>query len=220
MPQVIWRSESVANRRRIYLLVYGEDGLTAANAGGQTCVLTRQGDPVVTSANQLFRLEGALHFLLLNVAELGSTTGPLLAVLRPSGGQWLEAIGMAEVVDYDPWTAGPTAGDIRAEIDANSTALGTLLGADTTYKKGVAVANFGFYMEDATTGLPATGKTVTVQIAKDSGAFGTVAGAVTEVGSGFYRVALSSADMTADEILFKGTATGCTQRSMKLRTQS
>lgn len=73
-----------------------------------------------------------------------------------------------------------------------------------------ALSTFHFTMRD-TTGNPATGKTVTVTRAIDNGTFaaGTI-GAVTEIGSGLYRVVLPLADMNAtDCVSLLATASGC-----------
>jgi hypothetical protein len=56
----------------------------------------------------------------------------------------------------------------------------------------------------------ATGKTPTVTIRKVGGAFATPAGAVTEVGNGFYEVAPNAADAnTLGPLLLKATAADC-----------
>lgn len=57
---------------------------------------------------------------------------------------------------------------------------------------------------------PATGKTPTVNLSKAGAAFGAAAGAVTEIGSGLYQVALTGADTnTTGDLAFSITATLC-----------
>lgn len=77
--------------------------------------------------------------------------------------------------------------------------------------KGVAFPKFMFMMTDSTNHNPATGKTVTVTISKDGGAFAALnsGDTVTEIGSGWYEVDLSSTDTNANNFALKGTATGC-----------
>lgn len=87
--------------------------------------------------------------------------------------------------------------------------------ADAPFKKAVAVPDFVFYLE-LTAGGPATGKTVTVQVSKDKGAFGTVAGTVTEIGNGNYSVPLSGTEMNADVVMFKATASSTNQRNIAI----
>lgn len=85
------------------------------------------------------------------------------------------------------------------------------------FKKGVAVLKFAFYVE-LTAGGPATGKTVTVQVSKDGGAFSTVSDTVTEISNGWYEVDLSATEMNADVVAFKATAALCNQVNLTLVT--
>lgn len=57
---------------------------------------------------------------------------------------------------------------------------------------------------------PATGKTLTVTLSKDGGAFAAAAGAVTEIASGWYKLALTTADAgTPGALVVRATAAGC-----------
>lgn len=85
------------------------------------------------------------------------------------------------------------------------------------FKKGVVVPKFMFYVE-LTAGGPATAKTVTVQVAKDGGAFSTVSDTVTEISNGWYEVDLSATEMNADVVAFKATAALCNQVNLTLVT--
>lgn len=61
-----------------------------------------------------------------------------------------------------------------------------------------------------TTGDPATGKTVSVSLSKDGGAFAAAAGAVSEVGSGCYKLAANTTDRdTLGSLALIATAAGC-----------
>lgn len=76
-------------------------------------------------------------------------------------------------------------------------------------QKGVALADIPFYMVDATDGVTAEpGLTVTAEVSKDGAAFASAAGTVTEIGSGAYHFDATAADMNADVVLFKFTASG------------
>jgi hypothetical protein len=80
----------------------------------------------------------------------------------------------------------------------------------TNLKKNQALANFHFLMTDSTTHNPATGKTVTVTRAIDSGAFGAGAlSAVTEMSNGLYRVDFAAADLNGNVVTLRATASGC-----------
>ncbi len=108
-----------------------------------------------------------------------------------------------------------------AVVDTASAQLGvnvvTIVNAYVPVKKNVSIPKFTFYMElDA--GGPATGKTVTAQVSKDGGSFGTVSDTVAEIGSGFYEVDLSATELNADVVAFKATATACKQRNITFLT--
>lgn len=106
---------------------------------------------------------------------------------------------------------------LGAEVSTSTAQLGvnvvSAVDAYVPVKKNVAVPKFQFYME-LTTGGAATGKTVTVQVAKDGGAFNTVSDTVTEMANGWYEVDLSATEMNADTVSFKATATDCVQRNI------
>lgn len=100
-----------------------------------------------------------------------------------------------------------------AQLDAISAEVMSVLGG---YQQNVAVTDFKFYME-LTAGGAATGKTVTAQ--GDVGAgFTTLAGAVTEIGSGWYKVNLTQAEMNADEVALRFTAADTKTLNIKIRT--
>ena len=87
--------------------------------------------------------------------------------------------------------------------------------------KNVALPKFDIFMvlsSDHVTG--ATGKTVTGEIMKDGAAFIGITNAITEVSAGVYTIAsgLTQAEMNADAITLKFTATDCDQRTMGILT--
>ena len=76
-------------------------------------------------------------------------------------------------------------------------------------RKGVALSNVSFYMVDSTDGVsPETGLTVTPEVSKDNGSFGSGGGSVAEIGSGLYRYDATATDMNGDVVTLKFTATG------------
>jgi hypothetical protein len=97
--------------------------------------------------------------------------------------------------------------------------LTTLVGADTVYKKNVAVTAFTFGMIK-TDGSVGTGLTVSGRIGKDGAATAAIAGAISEVDNGLYKVNLTQAEMNADEIGLVFTATGARPTMLKIRTQA
>jgi hypothetical protein len=86
--------------------------------------------------------------------------------------------------------------------------------------KGVELANVMFMMVDATDlNTPETSVTVTATISKDGGAFASCSNSASEVSGGWYKITLTSTEMTADSIALKFTGTGCAQRNLAFRTQ-
>lgn len=85
--------------------------------------------------------------------------------------------------------------------------------------KNVALSDIPFKMVDATDGH--TGETlltVTAEVSKDGAAFAAAAGTVTEIGSGDYHFDATAADMNADVVLFKFTATGARNAEVAIAT--
>lgn len=79
--------------------------------------------------------------------------------------------------------------------------------------KNTALSNFNIYMvltSDHVTA--ATGKTIAGTISKDGGAFVALANAVSEIGTGIYKVDLTQAEMNADAVTLKFSGTDCDQR--------
>lgn len=113
-----------------------------------------------------------------------------------------------------------TSGSVGVNLFNLVTGMTALLNTNQVYQKNVAAPGFEFGMIDATTGLGATGKTVTVLVNKDSGAFGAPVGAVTEISNGMYKVSLSATEMNGDEIGFVANAAGCKTTLAKIKTQS
>lgn len=78
-------------------------------------------------------------------------------------------------------------------------------------KQGQTARPLLFKLYSATDHLAgATGKTPTVTLSKNGGAFASPAGAVTEVGRGWYKVAGNATDASAlGPLVLNATATGC-----------
>ena len=102
----------------------------------------------------------------------------------------------------------PTAGSINEKIKALPSGIA----------KNVALPNLDIYMllEDGITA--ATGKTVTGQIRKDAGSFTGLTSAITPVSGGLYTIAdgITQAEMNADKVTLKFTATDCRDTIMMI----
>ena len=139
------------------------------------------------------------------------------------------------LTDYDPPTRTEATADKEAiitQVDANETKIDSVQTDTTAIKaktdnlpsgiaKNVALSYFDFLMVLSSDHItPATGKTVTGQIKKDSGAFAGITNAITEVGNGVYQVAsgFTQAEMNAGVVTLKFSETDCDQRIIHIHT--
>ena len=167
----------------------------------------------------------------------GATLATLQALYAPSkAGDLMGLIANAiTAAKYDESTAWPiTASDAGvtqiARTGADGDTLETLSDQSDVIQnktdnlpsgiaKNVALDDFGFLVvltSDHVTG--ATGLTVAGQISKDGGAFGNLTNSVTEVSAGLYKVDITQAEMNADSITLKFTATTADQRTITIFT--
>lgn len=100
----------------------------------------------------------------------------------------------------------------KAEVATQvSTQLGIL-------KNSAGSGDLFFTMRDSTNHELATGKTVSGQVSKDGAAFAAVAGAISEVANGWYKLAANAGDRNGDMLLFYFTATGCDPTPITIKT--
>lgn len=105
---------------------------------------------------------------------------------------------------------------VANQVDANVLSLASTLRAGI--RKNTALSAFEFPMVD-TSGVLATGKTVSVTRSVDGGAFGAgTLSSVTEVGSGVYAVDFATGDLNGNVITLKGSATGCKDTVITIKT--
>ena len=118
--------------------------------------------------------------------------------------------------------------EVNAEADTaiSDAALATAANlaavkADTVLpEKNVALSNIPVFMVDSTDHVtPKTGLTLSVTRSLDSAAFGAATGTTAEVSSGMYQLDASQADMNADVITFRITATGADDRLITFFTR-
>jgi 3-dehydroquinate dehydratase len=85
--------------------------------------------------------------------------------------------------------------------------------------KNVALNNFEFVMVDSADHItPKTALSVIAEISKDGGSFASCTNAATEVGNGVYKINLTQAEMNANVITLKFTATDADQRTITIFT--
>lgn len=119
----------------------------------------------------------------------------------------------ANIADAFDGTGGVT---ISANLAGSITSVTNRIGL----KKNTALNNFTFGMTDDTNHAPATGLTVTAERSLDGAAFAACANAVSEVGSGAYKLNLATTDVNADNVTFKFTATGADDLLITVVTQA
>jgi hypothetical protein len=109
----------------------------------------------------------------------------------------------------------------KASLDLAHTDLDTIISNQTVgIKKGVQ-RTIVFKMVDATDfATPETGITVVEEISKDGGAFAACTNTFAEIGSGWYKIVLTTTEMNANEIIFKGTDAGCAQCDRLIVTEA
>jgi hypothetical protein len=170
-------------------------GLTAPNAAEKAVV---DAIKVVTdNIAGMYETDGAVKRYTANALELA-----------PTGG------------------SAPTVEEIRAEIDSNSTQLAAIKAKTdnlpTHPQKNVALSNIPFKMFLAADHVtPATGKTVTGTTSKDAGAFGAIAGAITEIANGWYKLdAASQTEMNGGHIVFEFSAADCDVTTIEFLTST
>lgn len=114
-----------------------------------------------------------------------------------------------------------TAGQVDATTVTNSDKSGYSLSSDFRIKKNTALANFMFVMLDSVDHVtPKTGLTITAERSLDGAAFGACANAAAEISAGVYKINLAAADLNADVVTLKFTATGADPRLVTVVTQT
>lgn len=148
--------------------------------------------------------ENGWYEVALNSTDT-NTLGPLMVAVSEAGALPVYREFMVVPANvYDSLVAGTDTLDVTATIS-------------TRLKTNQALNSFHFLMTDSTTHNPATGKTVTVTRAIDTGAFGAgTIGSVTEVANGIYRVDLPAADLNGAVVTLRATASGCDDLLMTL----
>jgi len=106
----------------------------------------------------------------------------------------------------------PTAVEIRAEVDSNSTQLAAIKATTdnlpSAVKKNTALANFEFFMRDTADHVTGkTGLTITAERSIDGAAFAACANSASEVSAGVYKISLAAGDLNGDTVTLKFTGT-------------
>jgi hypothetical protein len=118
----------------------------------------------------------------------------------------------------DTGTAGPLA--VRGtNADIDDTEIAFEVGLGVFIKKNTALSGFTFPMRSTADYTPSTGRSVTCVRSIDGGATASCTNAVSEVGSGLYKVDLAAADTNGSLITLILTASGAHSEIISLVTQ-
>lgn len=139
----------------------------------------------------------------------------VITAIDAAGDEWCDQMLVIEtsVRQIDDLAYPATSGRSMA-VAADGSVAATIV---ARLKKNTALDDFHFLMTDSTTHNPATGKTVTVTRVLEDGSFGAgTIGSVTEISNGLYRVDLPAADLNANVVTLRATASGCDDLFMTL----
>lgn len=156
---------------------------------------------LVKSALQTFtEVELGLYYLDYNFANMGTYLG----LFYENG--VAKASGVFRVTEL-ALEAGGNIAVIKAKTDNLPSGIA----------KNVALSNLMFTMVLSSDGkTPALGKVIAAAISKDGEAFANCTNAVSEVGSGWYKIDLTQSEMNADIVALKFTQNACLQRNMEI----
>lgn len=115
MSNVIQKNASTASLRRIFVLIYSDtDGVTpwAGSVSGVKAQISFRGGSEAASSADITRVGGAVHYVELTQSESNTasvTPGVVTARVAAASGR-LEGVGIAAVVDYDPYVKASATG--------------------------------------------------------------------------------------------------------------
>lgn len=156
------------------------------------------------------KLDSSLRSTDVNSANLDTT----ISSRQPSG-----SVTVATNNDKTGYSLTQAFPSNFSSLSIDSSGRVTLVPTQIVVKKNTAFTGFSFPMFSSTTNQLVTGRTVVSQRSIDGGAITTTTNAVTEVGSGIYKLDLSAADLNGNSITFIFTATGANDVSITILTQ-
>lgn len=150
--------------------------------------------------------------------------GPGTDVLDVNVAQWLGATAPAMTGDAYAVVNSGTFGNsaINTKIGTPTSNLAADIGALRQFKKNTAFNNFSWIMFlSSDHRSPATGKTVVCQRSIDGGSWGDCTSTpATEIGSGAYKINLSTSDLNGSVVLLKFTEATCDTRYVEIFPQT
>lgn len=105
---------------------------------------------------------------------------------------------------------------VAASISADIAAL-----TESGFKKNTAATGFQFFMTDSSDHASGkTGLSITSERSLDGAAFAATTNSATEIGNGWYKITLAAADMNADLVALRFTASGADATNLLIKTSS
>lgn len=188
--------------------VTGAVGSVAGNVGGNVvgsvASVTGNVGGTISTSQVITRVTGSVGSVAGNVTGTISTSQVISSVTGSVGS-----------------VTGDVGGNVTGSVGSVTSAVtvGTINSSAAKYKKNVALNNFGFTMQNSTTGSDQTGLTVASKFALDGGSFSTTSNSVTEIGLGWYNISLLAVEMNATFVKLQFTAASATTRDIEIVTQ-
>lgn len=212
--------------KRVALAAYSStDHVTAAT--GKTIAVTISkngaafGNPSGGATNAT-EIASGWYYVDLSTTDTG-TTGPLI-VLGTAATVDPVQIAFAVVDSHNAGFDGVpsvTAGANGGLPLGDASGRVTLAPSQLFVKKNTQLSSFEFVMYSSTDHVtPTTGLTVTATRSIDGGAFAACANAVSEVGSGVYKITLAAADLNGTTIMVLFEAAGADSTFVEFITQT
>lgn len=161
--------------------------------------------------------------VLTNIAQLGvnlvSIKGAASAGAAGYVGHDWSAINAATTTTA---LTGTTIASVAGAVGSVTGSVGSVTNAVniTSNRKKAASTTFEFIMQSATTGAATAGLTgIASVISKDGGAFSATANTVTAIANGWYKLALTTTEMTADNVALQMTTTSAISTNLSVQTQ-
>lgn len=152
-----------------------------------------------------------------NANSFGLAVLPASATPGAANGLFIAGSNAATTANITGNLTGNVSGSVGSVTAAVT--LGTVNSSASNIKKNTALAAFPFLMTDSTNHAPLTGLTVAANRSLDGGAFSTCTNSVSEVANGWYKISLAAADLNANTVGLKFTATGADDRDITIITQ-
>ena len=165
--------------------------------------------------------EIGFYIVVLDATDT-NTCGELLVAVHESGAlPVFKTFQVVEETIYDSMFASSATLDTK--LDAIDTVVDSILTKlPNIPTKGVAIDDFPFFLVDNTDHVtPKTGLTsITAQRSIDGASFASCSNSPTEVGSGVYKIKLSSGDLNGDTITLRFSKSGADDRVIVMVTQA